>query len=72
VHDLIALFLEVIVLAIIHCFVGLAALRFLIVSTRMIVASIFSMRIVRSWVNAIVLVVLMEVAILVARMLLIA
>jgi hypothetical protein len=46
-HGLVALFLEVIALAIILLFVGLAALRILVIAARTIVALIVSMTIVR-------------------------
>jgi hypothetical protein len=46
-HGLVALFLEVIMLAIILLFIGLAVLRVFIVATRTIVALIVSMTIVR-------------------------
>ncbi len=71
-HGLVALFLAVIVFAIILLFVGLAALRVLIIVTRTIVALIILMAIVGLPVVAIVLVVLMVVVILVATMLLVA
>ncbi len=71
-HGLVALFLEVITLAIILLFVELAALRVLIVATRMIVAWIVLMTIVGLLVVAIASVALMVVTILVATMLLVA
>jgi hypothetical protein len=70
VHSLVALYLEVIALAIILFFVGLAVLRVLIVATRTIVVSIVSMAIVELSVIAIALVASMIVTILVATMLL--
>jgi hypothetical protein len=72
VHGRVALFLEVIALAIILLFVGLAALRVLILATRTIVALIVLMPIVGSLIVVIVLVALMVVAILVATVLLVA
>ncbi len=63
-HGLIALFLEVIALAIILLLIGLVALIVPDVATRMIVASIILIRIVGSSVIAITLVALMIVAIL--------
>jgi hypothetical protein len=72
VYGLIAQFLEVIVLAIILLFIGLAVLRDLIDATRMIMASILMMTIVSSLVIAIVSVASIIVAVLVARMLLVA
>ncbi len=71
-HGLVALFLEVIALAIIFLFVGLAALQVLIVATRMNVALIISMTIVRLAIIAIALVTSMIVTILMAVMLLVA
>ncbi len=49
-HGLVALFLEEIVLAIIFLLIGLAALVVLVVATKMIMAPILLMRIVRSWI----------------------
>jgi hypothetical protein len=72
VHGLVALFLEVIVFAIILLFIGLVALRVLIIATRTIVASIVLMTIAGLLVVAIMSVALMVVAILVATMLLVA
>jgi hypothetical protein len=72
VHGLVALFLEVIALAIILLFVGLAVLRVLIVSKRTIVALIVSMTIVGPSVVAIALVASMVAMILVLAMLLVA
>ncbi len=71
-HGLAALFLEVIALAIILLFVGYAALRVLILATRMIMASIALMTIVRLVIVAITSVDSMVVAILVVTMLLVA
>ncbi len=71
-HGLIALFVEVIVLAIILLFKELAVLRVLIVMMRTIMVLIVSMMIVGSSVFAIASVALMIVAILVATMLLVA
>ncbi len=72
VHGLVALFLEVIALASILLFIGLAALRVLIVATRTIVTSIILMTVVRLAIVAIALVVSMIVTILVAAKLLVA
>jgi hypothetical protein len=71
-HGLVALFLEVIALAIILLFVGLAALRVLVVMARMIVVLIVLMTIVRLAIVAITSVAPMIVAIFVATMLLVA
>ncbi len=71
-HGLIVLFLEVITLAIILLFVGLAALQVLIVATRTIVASINLMMIVRLAIIAIVSVALRIVTRIAMTMLLVA
>jgi hypothetical protein len=71
-HGLIALFLEVIVLAMIRLFVGLAALQVPVIASRAIVALIVLMTIVRLVIIAIVSVAPMIVAIFVAIMLLVA
>jgi hypothetical protein len=72
VHGLIALYLEVIALAIILLCVELAVLRVLIFATRKIVALIVLMTIVGSFVVVITLVALMLATIVVATMLLVA
>ncbi len=72
VHGLVALFLEVIAFAIILHFIGLPALRVLIVATRAIMVLIVLMTIVGLLVILIALVASMVVAILVATMLLVA
>ncbi len=71
-HGLVALFLEVIALAIILLFVGLTALQVLVVASRTIVASIVLMTIVGLAIIAIALVAPMIVAIFVTTMLLVA
>jgi hypothetical protein len=71
-HGLVALFLEMIAVAIILLFVGLAALQVLVVAPRTIVALILLMTTVRLAIIAIALVALMVVAIFVAWMLLVA
>jgi hypothetical protein len=68
-HGLVALFLEVIVLAIILLVVGLVALRVLVVASRTIVASIVLMAIVGSAIVAIAPVASMIVAIFMTTML---
>jgi hypothetical protein len=72
VHDLVALFLEVIALVVILLFFGLAVLRVFIVATRTTVGSIVLMTIVGLSVITIASVALMVVTILVATMLLVA
>jgi hypothetical protein len=64
VHSLVALFLEVITLAIILLVVGLAAPHVLVVASRAIVVPIISMTIVGLLIIAVVLVALMIVAML--------
>ncbi len=71
-HGLITLFLEVIVLAIILLFVGLAVPRVLVVALTMIMALIVSMTIIRLMIIAITSVASMVVAIFVATVLLVA
>ncbi len=71
-HALVTCFLEVMVLAIIPLFIGLAVIRVLVVMKRTIVASILLMTIDRSLVVLIVSVALMIVAIFVVTMLLVA
>jgi hypothetical protein len=69
-HGLVTLFLGLITLAIILLVLGLVALWVLVVASRVIVALIFSMIIVRSAIVAIALVALVVIAIFVAMMLL--
>jgi hypothetical protein len=71
-HGLIALFFEVIALAMILLFVGLAVLTVLIIAMRTIVVLIVLMTIVRLLVIAITSVASMVAVILVARILLVA
>jgi hypothetical protein len=71
-HGLIALFLEVIALAIILLVVGLVVPCLLVIALTMIIASIVSMTIIRLAIVAITLVALMVVVIFVATVLLVA
>jgi hypothetical protein len=71
-HGLVAFFLEVIVLAIILCFVGLAALQVLVIAARRIVTLILLMTILRLAIIAIVSVASMIVVIFVVTILLVA
>jgi hypothetical protein len=71
-HALVALFLEVIALAIILLVVGLVVPRVLVIASTTIMASIVLMTIVRSAIVAITSVALMVVAIFVATVLLVA
>jgi hypothetical protein len=72
VHGLVALFLEVIALAVFLLFVGLVTHTILVITTRMIMALIVLMTIVGLFVVAITLATSMIVAVLVATMLLVA
>ncbi len=67
-HGLVALFLEVITLAIIFLFVGLAALQVLVIASRTIVALIVLMTVVGLAIVAIALVASMVVTIFVKTM----
>ncbi len=71
-YGLVALFLGVIVLAIILFVIGLVAHRNLIVASTTIMALIVSMMMVRSVIVAIVLVALMVIAVLVTAMMTVA